>query len=338
MEQAIKRKKSISLDQQTAVVKALGIELDFSEILAGTPSSPEAQTLLPKIIRYVWVGDRAISSEILENLRENARIANNYGYQIRVYLSEKSQELNLAKMKEAICDLENCLPLSRNKVHILEESDFYKDFKLSENFAQYQDAIDGNGGVATNFASAADILRYALLHKKGGLYMDMDDELLDGLGDIELKTKDDGIVLSSLLSAETFGMRHQFGTSFFGAHKGNVVLKEILQEIRRRYQQDAYRNFYKIPRPQADDGEANERYIATLFSLSGPGVFNDVIREQLPDIRRFVELSKLGKLGHYPHASDLFQQLSKKIPNAKQITPLAKAHIIGNLHSWQHYR
>jgi hypothetical protein len=338
MEQAIKRKKSISLDQRTAVVKALGIELDFAEVLAITPTGTEAQTLLPKVIRYVWVGDRAISAQILENLHESAMIANNHGYQVRVYLSEKSRELNLARLKEAICDLDNCLPLSRNKVHILEEIDFYKEFKQSENFAQYQDAIDGNGGIATNFASAADILRYALVEKKGGLYMDMDDDLLDGLGDVELKTKDQGLVFSSLLSAEDFGMRHQLGTSFFGAHKGNVVLKAILQEIHHRYQQEKYRNFYKIPRPDAGDRSANERYITTLFSLTGPGVFNDVIREQMPDIRRFIELSKLSKLGHHAYASELFRQLSEKIPDAKQITPLAKAHIIGNLHSWQHYR
>lgn len=59
-----------------------------------------------------------------------------------------------------------------------EEQPFFHTFSQGNYYAQYQAAIGGNAGVARHYASACDVLRFWLLYREGGLYMDVDDYLL----------------------------------------------------------------------------------------------------------------------------------------------------------------
>jgi hypothetical protein len=338
--QAEARVATVTHDQRSTVLRALGIDLDVDAILRAPALLPGAGRALEKRISYVWVGDQVISQEVLDTMAVNRDIASKAGYQLYFYLSLQSLDANYAKLKQIFCGNGSCLQsaVPQHKIKLLETTDFYEKFRASKNFAQYQDAIDGNGGVATNYASAADILRLALLKDQGGLYMDVDDTLLPDIGKLELKADDNGLVLGGLLSSELLGMDFAFGTSFFGAHKNSMALDKILEEIGHRYQQDEYRQFYKEARPPETDAEAINIYAKKLLYLTGPGVFNSVVVEQLPAVKNFVELAKLIEISNKPEFSDLVEKLTRKIASEEEICPLSAAHTIGSMNSWLHHR
>lgn len=340
MASARDRASTISNDRRSAVLKALDIDLDITAILDRAPAHLPLKQAIPKRISYVWIGNRAFNDELIAILKENCVRANASGFKVYFYLSEQSRELNYANIKTALCSEYNCLPslFEKNEIKVLETTNFYKGFSNSKVFQQYRDAIDGNGGIATNFASAADILRLAILKDKGGIYMDIDDVLDESFGKIKLKVDTNGFALSDLLESQMLDMHPEFGTSFFGTHPGNTVIDDILEEIERRYQLPEYRNFYKIARPHRSDRGAMLTYVRDLSALTGPKVFNRVLLEKFPNVKEFVQMSKLEVLCNRPLASKLRQALIEKTPTPQDITPLAGSSRTGNLHSWQEHR
>lgn len=339
MQQAQDRSTSVSLDQRTAIIKALGIDLDLASVLQATPIEKPVHSAISKQISFIWVGDKQMSEMLISNLRTNCHIANKYGYKINFYLSEKSRELNFDNVANVLCDVEQCLPLPEtNRLKILEKTNFYGKFSKTGNFAQYQDAIEGNHGIATNFASAADILRLALLKEKGGLYMDVDDMLDDKFGVVDLQTTDDGFVLSDLLSAPNLGMYYQFGNSFFGSHPQNPLIDDILQEIQRRYEEPENLQFYKLARPEKGNNKAMLAYTKKLSYLTGPDAFNHMLFKRHPAIRNLVEYTKLSDICYRPQTSQLLIDLEKKLPNLEATAPLSDTSLIGSLHSWKQNR
>jgi len=138
---------------------------------------------------------------------------------------------NYAILRDVICGENNCLTTALNRIVKLEQTSLYKNFKRSKYFAQYHDALDGNGGVATNFASAADIIRFVILKEKGGLYLDVDDMLNVKFGTIELRAAAEQVILSSVMTFEDASMDGIFITSFFGTHKDNPVIDLIQKKI-----------------------------------------------------------------------------------------------------------
>ncbi|MBB3211458.1 hypothetical protein FHW67_000706 [Herbaspirillum sp. Sphag1AN] len=342
MPEAITRATSISLDERSGVIKALGIDLDLVAILGAPTSLKPAVTEIPKRISYIWVGNKKIAPLSLTKLHLNCAIANEKGYQVRFYLSNQAKSLNLADVQSAMCgdNPAKCLSIlpETNKVKILEETELYKTFSQSDNFAQYQDAIDGNGGVATNFASAADILKLVILKQRGGIVEDLDDMLLDTFGSIPLATGDDGIVLGDLLSNVQLDMHCQFGNSFFGSHPGNPLIDEMLKEIHRRYQEPDSLQFYKQPRPANLYSLEMSDYAKKLSYLTGPDVLNTVLFEHFPDIYHFVELEKLKRLCDHPLTSQILISLAEKLPRLEEIAPLSGHAMIGSDHSWLRQR
>jgi len=331
---------SISNEQRSAVLKALDIDLDILEILNRNPIIPSPKTPIPKRISLVWVGNQPIDDELFDILEENLRFANTAGYKVYFYLSEKSKELNYPQLKQIFCYSLLCLPVvkARNELKILEETNFYRRFSASRIFQQYQDAIDGNGGVATNFASAADILRLALIKEKGGLYLDIDDQLQDPFGTFELAAGDNVFLLSDLLSSSSMDMYYSFGTSFFGSLPGNTVIDDVLAEIDLRYRQKENQDFYKVARPVRGNIKAFDTYARKLSYLTGPSVVNSILLKKFPALNEYIALKKLHAICNRPTVAQLYLQLAEKIPSAKDIAPLASCSKIGNLHSWRYHR
>jgi len=340
LEEAQKQASSITIDERTAVIKGLGIDLDLSTILNNQGPVFGPKKPISKRISFLWIGNKALRPDVLTNLHMNCQIANRKGYKVYVYLSQQSEQLNYKKLVTAICGSATCgLNVSlQNQVSILETSNFYKKFKSSISFLQYQDAIDGNGGVATNFASAADILRLELLKSKGGLYMDVDDTLSDVFGDTVLEAEANGFVLPGLLMSKKPKMDHLFGTSFFGVHQDNAIIDAMLEEIHHRFQQSDNRDFYKTPRPSNTDLIGSIAYANKLSYLTGPDVFNRVLLEHQPVLTQFRKMSQLQELCERPYASKMLNEILEHMPSQAEITPLAHSYFVGNLHSWEQYR
>lgn len=284
--------RDVTAAQRTATLRQLGIELQLPLDDACYASLQPAP--LPRRISSVWVGTRAIDPPYLAALAHNARVLQGSDFHYELFLSSQlpeRYEANLALLNAHAPGL---------RVSPLEKQPFFQDFKASPYYAQYQAAIDGNGGVATNFSSASDILRYRLLKHLGGFYMDADDRLLEpavpgpstpALTRAVLQTTPDGLLLASPVSNDELGMYMQYNTSFIGSHAGNPTLDAISDEIARRFEADP--TFYDYrPDPLHEPASFHE-YKRRLNQLTGPGVLNAVITQRLPWLAQLRETCNL---------------------------------------------
>ncbi|MEN5201666.1 DUF6543 domain-containing protein [Pseudomonas wadenswilerensis] len=310
--------------ERMATLKALDIdiELPFDFTMLNLPGDLD----IPAQIYSIWIGDRAIKLELLQNMESNATRAQQGArpYTLKLYLSSEHPEvfkLNKAALQEHAPTVE---------LVELETSDFYPAFKDSRYFEQYRAAIDGNGGVARNFSSASDVLRYPLLKYHGGLYLDVDDSLNSNWGSVAIKTTADGLAVGRPVSNGALNLDTGFNTSCFAAQKGNPTLEAISAKSFERYQ--GLKAIYRAPRPIA--GQASDRafytYMRKISYIGGPGVFNDVINEALPDLRRLRTLCLLRSRPMF--ADDLVSEIPGMLSRS---LPLGDVVTIGSENSWK---
>jgi len=323
----------VSDAQRMATLRALGINLRLPlnladyELLECTP--------IPRLITSLWVGDRLIAGEFLDSLAHNARAAEGSGYRFQLLLSRTSRDAyqsNLAQLAQKAPGLE-VLPL--------EDQPFFQGFLESPFYHQYQSAIEGNGGTATNFSSASDILRYRVLHHFGGLYLDADDRLLVTLHNqqahvpllnTELSTTEDGLLLAPPVSNDQLGMYIKYNTSMIGSHAGNPTLDTISREMRRRFALAA--DFYQR-RPDPNNAPvAFSAYTRQLSQLTGPGMLNEVIDQHLPWLTQLREICNL--LASPIHDIRQTVDLSEFMQRVRTYVPLDQVARIGQAHSWLH--
>lgn len=320
--------RQVSDAMRTATLRALGIDLPLP--LELPPPVPEGATPIPKQITALWVGDKRIGTQVLDNLAHNAQALVDSPYRYRLMLSNRSPEAfayNLAQLKRRVPGLE---------VLVLEDQDFYRAFEHGLGHAHYQAAL-GNGGPASNYASAADVLRYPMLHSEGGLYMDVDDALVlhpdtgkAMLDEVELTTTPEGLLLQPPVQNELMGLNAVYNNSMIGSHAGNPTLLAISREMHTRYLRAVE------PYPVRPDRLANpvsfKHYAEQLSRLTGPDVLTDVIDRRLPDLYRLRQLEQLYRI---PRINGyLFVDLDKANALRAARLPLSRVAQIGRLHSW----
>ncbi|RAS31726.1 MULTISPECIES: dermonecrotic toxin domain-containing protein [unclassified Pseudomonas] len=315
-------------------LRALGIDVRFPVQLPA--AAIEGAHPIPKLISSLWVGDKTLGNALIDTLSANAAKLRNSPYQYRLFLSKANPEAfaqNLEKLSANVPGLE---------VLALEEQPFFEAFAQSEYFDQYQAAIAGNGGVATNYASASDVLRYPMLHAEGGLYMDVDDQLLSqaltvggphdsaAIDTLELATSDDGLLLHPPLQNEKLGMNSLYNTSMIGSHPGNPTLRAISEEMHARYRLNT--DFYHARPTLADDPEGFYRYASRLSQLTGPAMLSAVIDRLLPDL---YQLRQLHNLYMMPRINSyLYIDLDAFKAVQRERLPLNRLARVGGLHSW----
>lgn len=319
----------VTNDERVVSLKALGIELALPLAIPGMMRASS----IPRIIRSVWIGDRVIPEALVKNLGRNAFNATlgKKPYKTKLYLSNHHPlnfQKNLAALKEYA-------PLV--DVITLEDSRFYRNFRSAEQgkyFAQYQTALNGNGGVAANNASAADIMRYQLLFRKGGLYMDIDDKLRP-LGVLDIKTTPAGLALNGPVSNSTLGMDAEYNTSIFGTQKNNPTLRAISEESYRRFLEN--RDLYVLPRPRKSTHSEQQisDYMKRVSYVTGPDVFNKVVNERLPDMYQLREAIRL-RADSSIEIPDAMKALIDEWLDSR--LPLNDVNQIGNAHTWEEYR
>ncbi|MDH0300274.1 MULTISPECIES: DUF6543 domain-containing protein [unclassified Pseudomonas] len=311
-------------------LRALGIHLELPLDFASLAALE--RTAIPRHLFSLWVGDKVIGQPYLAAIAHNASIMHDSGLEYRLFLSTRSSEAyacNLALLTAQAPGL-SVLPL--------EEQPFYREFLGSPYFSQFHAAIDGNGGVATNFSSASDILRYRALKRLGGLYIDADDMLHPAASASApapvvtqpLETTQDGLLLSPPVSNDMLGMYIKYNTSLIGSHPDNPTLDAISEEMFWRYTRA--RTFYD----QHPDRQAAPRafldYARQLNQLTGPGVLNDVIDRKLPWLRQLREacnlmVSPVRDASRYLNIKQLDQLFN-------QYLPLNHVAGVGHAHSW----
>ncbi|CAG8867967.1 hypothetical protein PS627_02728 [Pseudomonas fluorescens] len=305
------------------------------------PVRPGNLRPIPKTISSLWVGDKTLSPALLDNLARNSERLQQSAYRYRLFLSNANpqayaQNLQLLRAKAPGLIVET-----------LEEQAFFRAFQESENFAQYQAAIDGNGGVATNYSSASDVLRYPMLYEQGGLYMDVDDELLaagstrrtylgadtavvEPIDTVELAATEEGLLLQPPICNHLLDMRHQFNSSMIGSHPGNPTLRAISREMHLRYQADPH--FYSARPSRLDDPAAFHDYASRLSRLTGPALLTDMVDRLLPDLYRMRQIEKMIKLpminGHN------FLDIEQWQVAERSLMPLRRIAAVGSTQSW----
>lgn len=324
---------------RTRSLRALGIDLPLPVEL---PLQASDSLPIPKQISCLWVGDQVISDTLLSILASNATRLQGSAYRLRLFLSNATPAAyaqNLRLLAERAPGLQ---------VLSLEEQAFFRAFAQGPYHAQYQAALDGNGGVASNFASAADVLRYPMLHHEGGLYMDVDDYLLapgeaplsvngqpmgkpgEAIDSVELRTSADGLLLAPPMSNEKMGMNCLYNTSMIGSHPGNPTLEAISQEMHARYQGAA--DFYASKPSLSSDPQGFYRYANRLSRLTGPALFTDVVEPRLPALRTLRQVMNLYIIPRMN--SWQFIDLPAYQQALADLLPLNRIAKVGGNHSW----
>lgn len=210
---------------------------------------------------------------------------------------------------------------------------FYKPFEQSKYFTHYQSAIEGNKGTGTTFASAADVLRYRLLHHEGGIYIDVDDILISPPGNEKLEIASDELILGSVTNQRSFGMYEMFNNNIFATHENNPLLEKISEE--------AYNRFSRNPTLYMDKPDLNRqqtefnKYMKEISYTTGPEVFNDVIDKLRPELVVIKEMVKLSQAAHVytkKFDEDQFREFFNKFTRLDSISKT------GSDHSWMSNR
>ncbi|WP_236236339.1 dermonecrotic toxin domain-containing protein [Pseudomonas faucium] len=319
--------RPVSDSMRMSSLRAMGVDIRLPFDPATLTS--EGLAPVPRKITCIWLGDQPIGPQLLANLEANAQRLAGSGFELRLLLSNSTPAAfadNLAAVTAQVPGLE-VLPL--------EEQPFFTSFKASKYHAQYQAALEGNGGVARNYASACDVLRYRLLHQEGGFYMDLDDVLLtpgEPIDDLELAASPKGLVLHPPMSNEQMDMRCDFNNSMIGSHAGNPTLDAISELMHKRYQ--ANQDFYLSKPDFEQDPAAFNRYTRRLSYLTGPRLLTDVIDEHLPDM---YQLRQLLNLVGIPKVNLAEVIDTRSVAQAlRSRTPLNRIAKVGATHSWKH--
>lgn len=323
------RQRTVTDEQRTAALKAMGSDLNLLTINRLLAEKPKRKPI-PQKIGSIWVGPHLIPEKLVINLASNAKLAakGRTPYVFTLYLSRQFESAYLQNMAA----LHRYSP--GMMVIALEHSVFYQNFRQSKYHEPFAAAIDGHGGVATNFASAVDILRMSYLKQVGGLYMDVDDSLLSPLKSHMLQATPSGFVLHPPMHNDRLGMVYQYPTSVIGCHQNNPILDSILDTIYSRYEQN--KDIYQF-RPAITETENFNTYARRLSYVSGPAAFDSVIRQHCEEENQILEAHKLY---HFPldritegTLCDSFTFLYHS--DVTKIYPLIQ---VGSANSWLHTR
>lgn len=336
---ALKMPRPVTDAMRTRSLRAMGIDLPLPVHI---PILAPDSVPIPKRISSLWVGDKVISEPLLANLAANAKRLNDSEYSLRLFLSKASPtayEQNASLLAARAPGLQ-VLPL--------EEQAFFRAFRQSRYHAQYEAALDGNGGIATNYASASDVLRYPMLHHEGGLYMDVDDsllaagehpEIIDGqpvgqpgesIDQVELHTGPNGLLLAPPMSNEQMSMNCLYNTSLIGSHPGNPVLEAISEEMLARYQTAT--DFYDSRPSLARDPAGFYRYASKLSYMTGPALVTEVVDRHLPGLRtlrQIINLYTMPRINTYS-----FIDVAQATAALRKLLPLNRFAKVGGNHSW----
>jgi len=234
------------------------------------PKVPSHAKPIPKKIHSVWIGGD-IQDHLVKNIINNAKKSS--GYEYALYVDANNENIfNAIKSK-----INN--EVSNLKVVDLKTLDLYKDFigdgKLSSLYATFRN------GNTKNLPALSDAVRYKLLEKNGGIYLDTDDVIVNSVENINLKAMNNDILLNRLIKHD--------GANFIGFGNGNIaclpnnnMIKEVINEMMVRFNNN--KDYLIKNRPYSNLFAKREelvefrKYQKTIFHVTGPDLLTDVIR------------------------------------------------------------
>lgn len=328
----ISRAPSPQASEIEAATAELGIPAQFPWVI---PEMTEAERLpIPREIHSVWLGrrmPRQLADNVLRNAREAGRGKQPFTYHLYLDVPDPlDRSLMLADLAEAPVNL---------RIHELRQTTFFNDFAHTPYYLQFRAATETTG---INYASAVDVLRYRLLRFHGGVYMDVDDYIYgstvehEGFTSYDWTVAPGRLLLNNLVSEPRLGLHCGFNTSNFATLANNPLLEDISRESYNRFL--ANRDLYhQRPYEGVDDAETVTTYARRISQVTGPGVFNDVLLDRLPDVRQFRALCRIANELYVParEAGALYREIRR---HTQRYCPLGWRIRIGATSSWLHTR
>ncbi|KVC71740.1 hypothetical protein WI75_25500 [Burkholderia ubonensis] len=235
--------------------------------------APKQVGFIPRLVHFIWIGDAPLPTMLAQRIIQNA--ARCPGFQCRLYIEASDP---VAQQR-----LANCFPPASGITLVDLQCDARFQAFLETPLGRFYRHFASPAG--NNYSAASDILRAYLLHRDGGLYMDVDDSISRPVSaDYELTAGSDDVLLNRMVTVKEYDFSG-YPSSNFACQPGNPVLAAWLEEMTHRLGRAT--EFLKRPRPWEHINGADRsyllEYITTIFHLVGPGVFNEVLRTCRPD-------------------------------------------------------
>jgi mannosyltransferase OCH1-like enzyme len=253
--------------------------VDFQIITLPRLPEIEQYTLpIPRKIHYLWLGGNQLPDELVSNIIKNAKNSPDFKSILHV---DVDSEQTLDAIRKSVKGKAASLSVSN-----LKDEAFFKEFLRGENAEIFHKA---RNGVGKNYAAASDVVRYPLMDYYGGMYMDADESFAGSIKGLVFEAAQDDVLLGkevAVPSLEFLG----YNNSCFASQPSNRVLAHLSRELRRRYLKSP--DFFDTAVPVVDHStpvteliskQALGPYKKKVFELTGPSLFNDVLREQRPD-------------------------------------------------------
>ncbi|WP_460418526.1 dermonecrotic toxin domain-containing protein [Pseudomonas sp. microsymbiont 2] len=274
---------------------------------------------VPSDIHQVWIGDyQTLSREHGALLTKNAEVAKRSGYKLHVHLlGTVDSGWNRFKLNRKYPDIE---------FRSLASNSFFNVFLNSEAgkvFSFFRETP------SRNLAAACDVLRYRLLHELGGVYMDIDDQLIGNLPVIRLQPGQLGT--GGFVEHRQLGLRGP-NNSHFASLKGNPLLDAMLEEIPRCFKNSSLGR--QVPRPLQGDYQRFSAYMREISEVTGPVMFNRIRHLASADAQTLTRaLSYADELivKGVRVETEVLDWITMASPVLSPLEGLIK---IGNAHSW----
>jgi hypothetical protein len=312
---------------QAAAGSAPPARLTKTVVLPPLPGPSSVGTAIPKLIHYIWVGHELPGQTLLDNVLTNAQRMKGWQSILHVDLDEEPLLESLENHYVGKTDIE---------IRRLVDEPFFQRLAQRADGTQYRAC---RTGVAKNYAAASDVLRYPLIDAYGGIYMDVDNTFAQAGENIELSAGPNDILLDDAVVFADVPY-NGYNSHVFASHADNPVLKAVSRAMQQRFK--ARPDFYAKPRPYWAKGatasatKAFWAYIKDTFNMTGPQVFDDVLRELRPDyydLALRADLKHSLGIGSQSYEQQLAACVERYIPFASKVEVA-----VGNLHSWKSTR
>jgi len=294
---------------------------------------PENITPIPPRALQIWIGE-AMPDHLVKNVIENSQFLHTrMEYESILYVDAASPEV-LNEMKEVFSG-------TLVRVKDLKQTTFYRRFAETSLHDFYVRATHGPN---RNLAMASDILRFPLLKKRGGIYIDVDDKFIlpsteetFERGPVRLAQNDLGF--GKITTASFLKYRRLLGNTPLASHKDNVLLDQISDEMLSRLQKHA--DFFDQPRPRKTKpsnpkmslSTTERNYISRISEMTGLDLLNDVMRKYRIGWMEYVTAPDAHKW-----QALIGGELGKTLRNVEDYMMTFWRHIPvnhGNEHSWR---
>ncbi|WP_176550787.1 glycosyltransferase [Escherichia fergusonii] len=226
---------------------------------------------IPSTVHIIWIGDRPLPDYLLDRIKTNTLRCPSFRFILHVHPTTRraSRRLKVGPRH-----------FGRVFVSDLRQDAAFLAFLGTEAGACYSHFLKEPH---KNYGAASDLLRYFILHDRGGVYMDADDEITTQVAmNYQLMAPRQHVLLGMCIRISEIPAPF-YSNSNFACHAGCSVMSYILNEAVSGLQKN--KDFLQKSRPwcTAPDKLAThtmQDYIIKILELTGPLRFTRALIEK----------------------------------------------------------